>query len=596
MEGGPQAIGAFKIGTEVTRFDARPCGAILCHNLEEIPGQLQNLVSLRHRLVEPNEDLQMPLGIGKLTCLRTLKFFSVGYENGRRIEELGSLKNLKGELAIRNLEYVSHKVEAKRACLFEKPNIHKLELVWNCSREGNNLNDEQVLEGLESFPNIKNLKISGFCGDNFPSWIMNTTVDEQFRLHKLIKLKLIDCERCAEVPTLGHLPQLKFLELNGLKNVKSIEWIEVSPDNASRLVIAFPRLESLKIVYCYNMSNAPAHGFPCLKELKIAGVKRGAVLLDKICGNNLSSLTLQYVSDITCLPKRLLYDNQRLSSLIIYGCSSLTYLEFPSHSIQSLENVGIYDCDKLKSIRYFIQGGLADYPNSLRALRVVGCQNLTNFSSTMLETCNSLEILHVSNCNNLVSFSVDCERMPRLSSLDITECTKLRSLPRHSLSTVSHLRELSIGPFSKEVDFASFCEIFDSISQPQSLEALTLYGWPKFKSLPNELQHLTALSSFRLFNFGIEALPEWFGKLSSLEYVTLTRCTRLRNFPSKKAMRCLTKLRELYIRACPLLSERCKPDQSEWHKISHIPEIEVEAKTNVPLERIGGNKHYARDE
>ncbi|KAL0456769.1 UNVERIFIED_CONTAM: Disease resistance protein RGA2 [Sesamum latifolium] len=149
--------------TSITAFPESICKlynlqtlrAIGCVRLKELPSQLQNLVSLRHLLTRRNKRFQMPLDIGKLTCLRTLKFYNVGYENGRRVEELGYLKNLKGKLKIRNLEHVNDKEEAARARLYEKRNIHNLELVWSCSREGNNLSDEQVLEGLEPHSNIK---------------------------------------------------------------------------------------------------------------------------------------------------------------------------------------------------------------------------------------------------------------------------------------------------------------------------------------------------------------------------------------------------------------------------------------------------------
>ena len=53
-----------------------------------------------------------------LTCLQTLPIFAVGLEDGYRITKLGALKNLKGEIVIKNLEYVkggrSQKCKIKR--------------------------------------------------------------------------------------------------------------------------------------------------------------------------------------------------------------------------------------------------------------------------------------------------------------------------------------------------------------------------------------------------------------------------------------------------------------------------------------------------
>ncbi|KAL0388616.1 UNVERIFIED_CONTAM: Disease resistance protein RGA2 [Sesamum radiatum] len=598
-------------------YNLQTLRAMSCNILRELPCQLQNLVNLRHFVIESvfSTKFQMPLKIGKLTCLRTLKFFNIGQEDGRRIEELGYLKNLIGELTVCNLEHVNDKEEAAGACLIEKPNIHKLELVWSGLRESDNLNDEQVLEGLEPHSNIKSLTIMKFHGDNFPSWIMSKTDGEVIRLDKLIELKLIDCKRCIEIPTLGHLPRLKFLELRGLENIKSIgpsfyypnnygmdesssrsgkppfpllehfilhnmtnleEWIESSTHNAFGVVNAFPRLKILGIHGCPNMSSAPTHEFPCLKKLNIVDGK-GGVFLDKICGNNLSSLTslaLSCVTDLTRIPERLLYNNQRLSELCIISCPGLVHLELQGHSVRSLEFVSIYDCNKLQSIRYPIHGdgSGSDGLSSLRWLTVQGCPELTEVSSKMLESCTSLKYLEVSGCHNLVSFPVNCWRMsPCLSDLDISRCPNLRSLPEGSLNCLSGLRDLCIGPFSKEVGFASFCEIFQGIQQLHSLTTLRLHGWPQFESLPYQLQHLTTLRYFELCDFGIEALPEWFGKLSSLLQLDLKRCNRLRHLPSKEAILRLTKLTDLYITECPVLSQRCQQDQSEWHKISHLP-------------------------
>ncbi|KAK4410210.1 putative disease resistance protein RGA3 [Sesamum angolense] len=276
-------------------YNLQTLRALRCFSLQELPSQLRSLISLRHLVVHRGEDFEMPLEIGKLTCLRTLKFFNIGHENGRRIEELGYLKNLRGKVVIRRLQHVNGKAEAARACLTEKPNIHKLKLVWSRSREGNNFDDEQVLEGLDPHPNIKSLSIEGFCGDNLPSWIMNRSISDQvIRLEKLIELELINCKRCLEIPTLGCLPLLKFLVLTGLENVKSIgpwfyyphnydinesrrrrnnrlafpalekftlgsmtnleEWIEMSSNDSYQVVNAFPRLEYLKIDGCPNIS------------------------------------------------------------------------------------------------------------------------------------------------------------------------------------------------------------------------------------------------------------------------------------------------------------------------------------------------------
>ncbi|XP_027158651.1 putative disease resistance protein RGA3 [Coffea eugenioides] len=120
-----------------------------------------NLISLRHlHYYISDEEFQMPLEMGRLSCLQTLEFFKVGREKGRQIGELGSLKNLKGKLKIRNLQLVKDKEGAEEAKLFEKANLSRLILEWALAwdREGDNYNyDKDVLDGLRPHPNLEEL-------------------------------------------------------------------------------------------------------------------------------------------------------------------------------------------------------------------------------------------------------------------------------------------------------------------------------------------------------------------------------------------------------------------------------------------------------
>ena len=131
--------------------------------------------------------------MGRLTCLQTLQFFCVGPDEGYRIKELGCLKNLRGEIKIRNLGYVDGEEEAKSAKLKEKE-IFNLGLYWD---EGSD-KDEKVLEGLHPHPNLKSLIIGWYRGKKFPSWVGLSAL-----YHNLIEINLRDCRKCEEVPTLG---------------------------------------------------------------------------------------------------------------------------------------------------------------------------------------------------------------------------------------------------------------------------------------------------------------------------------------------------------------------------------------------------------
>ncbi|XP_047958634.1 putative disease resistance protein RGA3 isoform X1 [Salvia hispanica] len=217
------------------------------YRLKPLPSTLKNLRNLRHLYIM--KDVELFAEIGLLTCLRTLKFFRVGDKNGYKIEELGSLNCLKGELQIDNLERVCNKEEAQKADLSNKLKLLKLNLGWKIGREGEPTNDENVLEGLQPHSRLEELEISGFGGRNFPSWTRKMEVDDvgqgsRLPLNKLVRITLSDCSECEEIPMFGQLPKLKCLLLYRLSNVKSINpSFYGSVNDVTRTV--FPALEEL---------------------------------------------------------------------------------------------------------------------------------------------------------------------------------------------------------------------------------------------------------------------------------------------------------------------------------------------------------------
>uniref|UniRef100_A0A5B7BJU5 Putative disease resistance protein RGA3 n=1 Tax=Davidia involucrata TaxID=16924 RepID=A0A5B7BJU5_DAVIN len=527
--------------------------------------------------------LEMPLEMGRLTCLQTLPAFSVGEGRGLRIEELGNLKNLKGQLVICNLEQVSSKEEARRADLSRKASVFQLAFHWRRSEEDDSIKYEEVLEGLQPHPNLKCLTILFFDGYKFPSWVMKMAVringesSSLLPLDNLVNIKLSCCNRCEKIPMLGQLQHLRDLELSEMDNVKCIddlfygrndnessssgggnltttlfpslktlkllwmgeleEWKEAA--GAGVLVEVFPCLEELTISWCHKLTTAPSH-FPCLKEFRIEGV-HSSLPLTKICVNltTLTALSIHDMSELTCLLDGLLPNNKCLEKLLISSCSMLTHIV--PH---------VRGCDSY-----------------LRSLDINECEKLSNLPDD-LHTLSSLKTLGVYSCYNLISFP-DLQGLHSLSDLVISDCYKLTCLPE-GLGCLTRLNKLEIGPFSKELN--SFPSLDGIQHLSVSLRYLTIGGWPHFDTLPEQLQHFTALEDMLLFGFGVEALPEWFGNLSSLERLYLGSFEKLKYLP--EAMRRLTKLRGLCISNSPLLKESCiQQSGPEWSKISHIPQI-----------------------
>ncbi|XP_027165999.1 putative disease resistance protein RGA3 [Coffea eugenioides] len=162
--------------------------------LKELPDGMRNLINLRHLLFfTPDSKFRMPKGMGQLTCLQTLQFFNIGKEEGCKIEEVGCLKNLRGQILIRNLEFVNAKREAHQEDLLSKPNLNDLAFEWGSGREGD-YNDEDVLEGLLPHPNLQSLYVKNYMGSQFPRWLMNMSIAKYNmygslrRLDRLVKL------------------------------------------------------------------------------------------------------------------------------------------------------------------------------------------------------------------------------------------------------------------------------------------------------------------------------------------------------------------------------------------------------------------------
>jgi hypothetical protein len=180
-----------------------------CKSLEKLPKKMRNLVSLRH--LHFDDPKLVPAEVRLLTRLQTLPLFVVGPNH--MVEELGCLNELRGALKICKLEQVRDREEAEKAKLRQK-RMNKLVLEWSDDEGNSGVNNEDVLEGLQPHPDIRSLTIEGSGGEYFSSWMSTLP------LNNLMELRLKDCSKCRQLPTLGCLPRLKILEMSGMPNVK----------------------------------------------------------------------------------------------------------------------------------------------------------------------------------------------------------------------------------------------------------------------------------------------------------------------------------------------------------------------------------------
>ncbi|CDP11107.1 unnamed protein product [Coffea canephora] len=557
-----------------------------CPSLKVLPLDISNLISLRHLHFYYDEEFHMPPKMGLLTSLRTLLFYNLGLEDGQGIKELGYLKNLRGKIVIRKLEFVSSKEEAEFADLFGKILVYELGYHWSDNRNGIG-NDRIFLEGLQPHPELKSLTIRNYMGYELPWWVVNMQVKRSFQLDNLTELRLINCKRLEALPMLGQMPFLQYLELSGLANVTRIgqsfyganylallnrrnglpqttitvfpalkrlkldcmpnliQWMEaqVRPP-----IEVFPCLEKLTIQYCPRLSTMPCH-FPAVKELKIPFLVHNSTPLANICSSvtTLTELCLYGILEVTCLPNSLFSSNRNLEILCISSCPNLTHVAPSFHNFgTSLRQFSINGCNRLSELPQDL-----NHLSRLESLSIEECHDLKSLPDKQLKFLEFLKIAYCDELSHLPHQMIKSAiNLRLLSSLWISNCPQFSSVP-DDLRLLSSLKELRIGCFSDLVQFESF--IRECIPNLQELHTMGLYGLPQWTKLPHELQHLQALRLLFLSDFGIKALPNWLGKLSSLEELGLYRCKKLKDMPSNEAMKSLTKWMRLSIFGCPLV-------------------------------------------
>ncbi|XP_021281950.1 putative disease resistance protein RGA3 [Herrania umbratica] len=182
------------------------------------------------------------------------------------------------------------------------------------------------------------------------------------------------------------------------------------------------------------------------------------------------------------------------------------------------------------------------------------------------------------------SFIETClKRFQHLRLLDL-QGSNLEVLPRR-IGNLKHLRyvDLSGNHFITKLP--------NSICKLQNLQTLYLVGCDGIEELPRDMRYLISLRCLSLTTKqkvlrGLErsantlkclhirecenlaTLPEWHN-LTSLEKLEIIQCPKLSTLPER-----MQRLKQLWIKDCPVLSERCKPESGEdWPNIAHVSRI-----------------------
>ncbi|KAK9289116.1 hypothetical protein L1049_017589 [Liquidambar formosana] len=323
-------------------------------------------------------------------------------------------------------------------------------------------------------------------------------------------------------------------------------WMTVNTNGSSSL-LPLSNLLDIVLYRCKKCDHIPMLGhLPCLKSLWIDGMANVKSIGAEFYGYNHDDGT-SYSATRPLFPALKTFRLRCMDNLVEWMLAA--GVVFPC-----LEELSLSECPQLTIA-----------PSHFPYLRDLSIHEI-NSSTPLANICSNLTTLM-----SLEIYESDLRELPSLSSPTIINCGKLEGLPE-GLLCFPRLKSLEIGGFWEELN--SFPN-FDDILQLHQLRNLMLYGWPKLDSLPDQLQHLTALTFLSINNFdGLEALPEWLWNLSSLQHLSIESCKNLMYLPSLEAMRRLTKLDVLTIHKCPFLEERCvKESGPEWSKILHIPDV-----------------------
>ncbi|KAJ0811057.1 putative virus X resistance protein-like, coiled-coil [Helianthus annuus] len=241
-----------------------------CGALEKLPRGLRCLRNLQRLDITGCYSLShLPRGIKELSSLRTLSFFPLHKsifpflnKSVAKIGELGSQNLLEGKLSIRGLAFVGGLSEAKSANLKCKTNLSDLALDWSEKafprrKQQMFTYDEEVLEGLELNPCLKELKIHYYMGKVIsPSWMVN--------LNKLVGICVSWCHNCECIPALGRLPSLRSITLRYMNSLKCFH--DDNTNKSGDTTNMFPSLQNLDIFYCRSLESLPSK-LPKLKGL-----------------------------------------------------------------------------------------------------------------------------------------------------------------------------------------------------------------------------------------------------------------------------------------------------------------------------------------
>ena len=280
-----------------------------------------------------------------LANLKIMPRFVVGTPKGSMLKELKHIMHLEGELFISKLQQDEVVGDAKDDDLSTEQDIDKLVLQWAQDFIGfrNEECENMVLDFMKPHVNIKVLKISYYGGMRIWSWLGSASYAS------IVHVDVCGCRNVTSLPSLGQLPSIKELHVEGLSSVRKVGnefyGIEKLPFHSLRTLVfcemstwedwsdyggvyevepPFGCLEHLIIWHCPKLVGRLPEGFDSLTNLEIDSCP---CLEESSCVISLPSLDKLHLKGSNVEMFKSLVDLTFLTALKITSIPKLTYFE-----------------------------------------------------------------------------------------------------------------------------------------------------------------------------------------------------------------------------------------------------------------------------
>ncbi|GKV41321.1 hypothetical protein SLEP1_g48870 [Rubroshorea leprosula] len=546
-------------------------------HIRKLPITIGNLIDLHHLDITDTYSLkEMPSGIGNLKNLVTLSKFIVGKAIGMmtRLSDLKNLSQLRGRLSILDLQNVLDVQEAREANLDKIHGLEELDLEWLAldNDRDESILEMQVLSWLNPHSNLKSLKISCYGGENFPPWVCDPSL-----FFNLSSMKLSRCERCTLLPSIGLLPVLKELIIEGMDSIEAIsfEFYGQHGSFPSLAELVFRRMPNWKE---WTSPTKSAGEFPCLHKLVIENCPK---LLGQL-PSNLSSLKELDVRRCNGKLLKSMGDVPSLTYLRIEQISELTCLPM-SMSLPSLKELSIRDCNGV------LLKSMVDL-TSLTNLEIEQISELTCLPESFTQSLTALETLDITYCNDLTCLWEDGTEIEQsllpfnLKHLSLRYCEALESLPDAMMMRMDGSSSSNTSMLMSRLERLEICDC-DSLKSfprgklPTSLKYLIIEKCEGLESLPDvdgdynssnlhlEIMNIPSshssqgsclqvpafLKKSRICDGGewLESFPErMLQHCRRIQSIEIECCKILKSLPS---LNCISSLVKLYIYSCKTL-------------------------------------------